>query len=589
MLSDAALARLVSSGNNRAFEVIYERYRDDLYRYSLPIPRNAQDAKALQTHERLKGVVRLVRAPKPSRNEVFRNAASLMSFLSSACASSGRIFRKLKPSLSYSEASLSSQASAAPTGAGSLRVLSDTALARLVSSGNTRAFEVIYERYHDDLYRYSLSILRNAQDAEEALQNAMMNAYRALSAGTRDLAVRPWLYRIVHNSAISLIRARPAAAVSLTDIDPAQTGSVAEEVETREELARLRKDIFALPERQRSALVLRELAGLSYIAIAQAIDVPSDDARRLVFEARQSLGEFAAGRELACSEARVTLAGGDGRALRGRKLNAHLRDCEGCTAFYAAQKGLSSKLALIFPALPLLAAQQILAMAGVGATGGAAAAVAGGAAAGGAAVNPAPQIAAGVGLAATVAAVALALVFSGDDSPVQTPPPPPPVAIAASPPPPAPSPPTPPPPASSPPTPPPPAPAPSPSPPPPAPAPTPPPALSPPPPPPVAPPPAPVAAAAAVTPAPPAEPAAAPPPPPPPPPPAEPAAAPPPPPPTAGPAPPPPPSPPPSPPCVDDCDETGAVDAGNHGDRNDDNENDRNGDGNARGDGRRTR
>jgi RNA polymerase sigma factor (sigma-70 family) len=294
-------------------------------------------------------------------------------------------------------------------------MLPDTALARLVAAGNSRAFEVLYERYRDDLYRYSLSILRHAQDAEEALQQAMMNAYKALSSGTRDLAVRPWLYRIVHNSAISLIRARPVA-VSLTGMDPVLPTSVAEEVETREEIAQLRKDIFALPERQRSALVLRELAGLSYIAIAEAMAVAADDARRLVFEARQSLGEFAAGRELACGEAQATLAGGDGRALRGRKLSAHLRDCDSCRAFYAAQKSMSGKLALVFPILPALAAKQTLAALGLGVAGGASAA-AGGATAGAIVANPAPPVAVGLGVAATVAAVAVALVIVLTDGP----------------------------------------------------------------------------------------------------------------------------------------------------------------------------
>ena len=62
-------------------------------------------------------------------------------------------------------------------------MLSDEALARLVSAGDERAFEILYERYSALLFRYCRAILRSSDDAEEAFQATMLNAYRALSRG----------------------------------------------------------------------------------------------------------------------------------------------------------------------------------------------------------------------------------------------------------------------------------------------------------------------------------------------------------------------------------------------------------------------
>ena len=96
------------------------------------------------------------------------------------------------------------------------RLLSDERLTRLVSKGSARAFAVLYQRHHQALYRYCRSIVRNQEDAQDALQSAMMRALEALQARERDLAVRPWLFRIVHNEAVSILRRR-RSNTSLTE------------------------------------------------------------------------------------------------------------------------------------------------------------------------------------------------------------------------------------------------------------------------------------------------------------------------------------------------------------------------------------
>src|ERR1700758_1180947 len=89
-----------------------------------------------------------------------------------------------------------------------LRLASDERLARFAGRGSTRAFAVIYERYHQPLYRFCLSIVRVPEDAHDALQSTFERSFAALRARERNVAVRPWLFRIAHNESISLLRRR---------------------------------------------------------------------------------------------------------------------------------------------------------------------------------------------------------------------------------------------------------------------------------------------------------------------------------------------------------------------------------------------
>ena len=72
-------------------------------------------------------------------------------------------------------------------------LLGDERLARLAAAGHERAFAVVYERHHQALYRYCRSILRHEEDAQDALQSAMMRAFAALQTERRELELRPWV------------------------------------------------------------------------------------------------------------------------------------------------------------------------------------------------------------------------------------------------------------------------------------------------------------------------------------------------------------------------------------------------------------
>lgn len=238
------------------------------------------------------------------------------------------------------------------------RKLSDELLAKLCGRGSGRAFAVLYERHHQAIYRYCRSILRNDYDAQDALQSAMMRAYAALCARERDVAVRPWLFRIAHNEAISITRKGGPRETLEQDVE--HPVGLEQTVETRERLARLVSDMQELPERQRAALVMRELSGLSIEEIALALDISQGAAKQTVFEARSSLHELAEGREMDCDLVCEAISGRDGRVLRGRRINAHLRDCEGCRAFRSAIDVRGADLRVLAPPLPAVTASAML-------------------------------------------------------------------------------------------------------------------------------------------------------------------------------------------------------------------------------------
>lgn len=260
-----------------------------------------------------------------------------------------------------------------------LGMLTDRRLARLASKGDPAAFAAIYERHHQDLFRYCRSITGNGDDAGDALQSTMAAALRALRGDQRDIALRPWLFRIAHNESVSLVRRR-ASTYELTEASTPSTPGPHAAVVMRERIATLVTDLQTLPERQRGALVMRELNGLDYGEIAGALRISGGAARQAVYEARVALTALDDGRDMECDSVRRSLSGRDGRVLRGRRVRAHIRGCGACTDFGDA---LGRRRALLPSLLPPLPAAAGVAMLG-GLLGGGAA-VGGGASIGAAA------------------------------------------------------------------------------------------------------------------------------------------------------------------------------------------------------------
>jgi len=123
-------------------------------------------------------------------------------------------------------------------------------------------------------------------------------------------------------------------------------------VAERAGLATLLDDLEALPERQRAALVMRELNGLSISEIAAALSASRGAAKQMLYEARCALHEFAEGREMDCAHVRRSISDGDGRALRARRMRAHMRECAGCRQFASDIDARTAKLQALIPPLP---------------------------------------------------------------------------------------------------------------------------------------------------------------------------------------------------------------------------------------------
>jgi RNA polymerase sigma factor (sigma-70 family) len=273
------------------------------------------------------------------------------------------------------------------THAPSSRLLSDALITRRAAGGNQRAFASLFERYHQDLYRYCAALLGNAEDAQDAVQNTMLKVLRALPGEQRELKLKPWLYRIAHNEAIDMIRTRRHAEAIDAEALAAASGP-AEEAEARVRLQQLVSDIGELPPRQRGALVMREMSGLSYAQIGEALQTSSAAARQAIYEARLSLRQISEGREMPCDEVMRAISDHDGRVLRRRDIRAHLDRCEACTAFGGAISERRREFASLAP-LPAAASAGILQGLLGGAGGGGGAGSAAGAAAGKALVGSA--------------------------------------------------------------------------------------------------------------------------------------------------------------------------------------------------------
>jgi RNA polymerase sigma factor (sigma-70 family) len=292
-----------------------------------------------------------------------------------------------------------------------LRIASDERLIHATRGGNQAAFEVIVGRYQARLLAFCARMVGSREDAEDVLQEVFAAAYNALLADAREVNLRPWLYRIARNRSLNHLRRRTAIGVDSMDVHFAEMGiSTSEKVLRREDFRILVGDIGGLPETQRTALLLREIEGMTYEQIAVAMEQTVPGIKSLLVRARIGLGEAREARTLSCANVRVEL----GEVAEGlRSLSAparrHVKGCERCADFRGHLRSNNRVLAALAPFGPLLLLKHFLAAKlGLGSAGGGAAAAGGGASAGGAAALGGGS--AGAITATAVAAKAVAVV-----------------------------------------------------------------------------------------------------------------------------------------------------------------------------------
>lgn len=276
-----------------------------------------------------------------------------------------------------------------------LRLRSDEQLVTVFRAGNHEAFQVIHDRYRKRLFGYIARMLAGSgQDAEDVLQEVFERAFAGLRSGDGELALRAWLYRVAHNRCIDHLRQR----LPLASAEPDVTGGAGLDpiaaAEQRETIRRLIVDVRRLPEQQRSALLLREMSGMSYSELAGALGVSVPAVKSLLVRARIGLVAALEARDAACSQIREEIVLCQDRGVRPTGLaRRHMRDCQQCREFRRSLRGASRSLAMIAPTLgPLGLLVKLLGggAAGSGAVGSTGAVAGGGTAAtGGAAAGSA--------------------------------------------------------------------------------------------------------------------------------------------------------------------------------------------------------
>ena len=181
--------------------------------------------------------------------------------------------------------------------------LPDAELARQVIAGQAGAFELLMRRHNQALFRTARSILRNDSDAEEVLQEAYLQAYRAMASYRADARLGTWLTRIVIHAAIARARQgqRRAEVVPLDGLgelpaeamentmnhDPAES---AERAAMRSQMRQLLEQaIDRLPDAFRNVFVLRAVEEMSGEEVAACLDIPEATVRSRYFRARSLL------------------------------------------------------------------------------------------------------------------------------------------------------------------------------------------------------------------------------------------------------------------------------------------------------------
>jgi RNA polymerase sigma factor (sigma-70 family) len=276
-----------------------------------------------------------------------------------------------------------------------LRLRSDDQLVALFRMGYDEAFSVIHDRYRQRLFAYTRQMLAGSRsDAEDALQEVFLRAYGALRADDRPITLRAWLYRVAHNRCVDHLRRPCPAPVDLLDVSRPPLHDPLLETERREDLRRLVADVRRLPDQQRSALLMREMEGLSYVEMADALGVTIPAVKSLLVRARVGLVEAGDARDTACSDIRseLTLAFDRGVRASGRS-RRHLKDCAACRDYRSALRGAQASLGALgaggATSGPLATLAKLLGLggAGSGAAAGGGAVAGGGAAAGGSAAG----------------------------------------------------------------------------------------------------------------------------------------------------------------------------------------------------------
>lgn len=176
-------------------------------------------------------------------------------------------------------------------------------LVERVQQGDKRAFELLVTKYHRKIIRLISRLVRDPAEVEDVAQDAFIKAYRALPQFRGESAFYTWLYRIAVNTAKNYLATQGRRPEASSDIDAEEAETFADgeqlrDINTPESMLHTRqvadtvnRAMEALPEELRTAITLREIEGLSYEEIAEAMGCPIGTVRSRIFRAREAIAE----------------------------------------------------------------------------------------------------------------------------------------------------------------------------------------------------------------------------------------------------------------------------------------------------------
>ena len=177
----------------------------------------------------------------------------------------------------------------------------DLLIVQRVQAGDKLAFNLLVNKYHRRVARLLTRMVRNQEDIEDVVQETFIKAYRAIGNFRGDSAFYTWIYRIAINTAKNLLVTqgrRPSTLKESNDGDSEtfEDNAALSNIDTPESLYQTKQigeavneAMAALPEELWSAIVMREIDGLSYEEIAAAMDCPIGTVRSRIFRARESI------------------------------------------------------------------------------------------------------------------------------------------------------------------------------------------------------------------------------------------------------------------------------------------------------------
>lgn len=166
--------------------------------------------------------------------------------------------------------------------------------------GRSAAFGELVSRYQDRLYNTVYRLLDNAEDAQDAVQEAFINAYQSLHSFKGDSLFFTWLYRIAVNTAISFkrkhraflrVQTGPEGSSVIEPADPHEANQPGHSLEQAEEERKLHQALARLSPEHRAVLIMKDMEGQKYEDMAEILGVPIGTIRSRLHRARLELRE----------------------------------------------------------------------------------------------------------------------------------------------------------------------------------------------------------------------------------------------------------------------------------------------------------